>query len=155
MAAAQFEAVINLALLDAEYSLADEPGLVRALGMTFFHIPVIWESPTPENLQQFFKLMRQIEGRRAQSISSLRREHACECFSRALPHASTRLDLYGRDGSSDRRVGTRRGVVSLHTPNIRLRPPVLISRVFRTYLLSSAAVPPTALSRTARVIGTT
>ena len=64
VAAAQFEVVINLALLDAEYSLADEPGLVRALGMTFFHIPVIWESPTPENSQQFFKLMRQIEGRR-------------------------------------------------------------------------------------------
>jgi len=64
VAAAQFEVVINLALLDAEYSLADEPGLVRSLGMTFFHIPVIWESPTQENLQQFFKLMRQVAGRR-------------------------------------------------------------------------------------------
>ena len=64
VAAAGFEVVINLALLDAEYSLADEPGLVRDLGMTFFHIPVIWENPTQENLQQFYTLMRQVEGRK-------------------------------------------------------------------------------------------
>ena len=64
VAAAGFGVVINLALLDAEYSLADEPGLVRELGMTFFHIPVIWECPTQENLQQFFTLMRQVEGRK-------------------------------------------------------------------------------------------
>ncbi len=63
VADAGFEVVINLALLDAEYSLPDEPGLVRSLGMTFFHIPVIWESPTLENLQQFFALMPQVQGR--------------------------------------------------------------------------------------------
>lgn len=64
VADAGFEVVINLALLDAEYSLADEPGLVRSLGMTFFHIPVIWECPTLENLQQFFALMRQVQSRK-------------------------------------------------------------------------------------------
>lgn len=64
VADAGFEVVINLALLDAEYSLPDEPGLVRALGMSFFHIPVIWEQPTLENLQQFFSVMRQVQGRK-------------------------------------------------------------------------------------------
>lgn len=64
VAEAGFEVVINLALLDADYSLPDEPGLVRALGMSFFHIPVIWEQPTLENLQQFFSVMRQVQGRR-------------------------------------------------------------------------------------------
>lgn len=64
VAEAGFEVVINLALLDAEYSLSDEAGLVRSLGMAFFHIPVVWESPTLENLQQFFALMRQVQGRK-------------------------------------------------------------------------------------------
>ena len=64
VADAGFEVVINLALLDAEYSLPDEPGLVHSLGMAFFHIPVTWESPTLENLQLFFTLMRQAQGRK-------------------------------------------------------------------------------------------
>lgn len=63
-AQAGFEVIINLALLDAEYSLPDEPGLSRALGMDFFHIPVIWEAPTQENLQQFFRVMQQMAGRK-------------------------------------------------------------------------------------------
>lgn len=61
---AGFEVVINLALLDADYSLPDEPGLVRSKGMAFFHIPVIWENPTLENLQQFFTVMHQVHGRK-------------------------------------------------------------------------------------------
>jgi len=64
VADAGFEIVINLALLDAEYSLPDEPGLVHGLDMAFFHIPVIWENPTLENLQQFFTLMHQVERRK-------------------------------------------------------------------------------------------
>ena len=64
VAQAGFDVVIDLALLDAEYSLPDEPGLARALGMDFFHIPVIWEAPTQENLQQFFRVMQQVQGRK-------------------------------------------------------------------------------------------
>ena len=64
VAQAGFDAVINLALLDAEYSLPDEPGLARTLGMDFFHIPVILEAPTQENLQQFFRVMQQVQGRK-------------------------------------------------------------------------------------------
>ncbi len=64
VADAGFEVVIDLALLDAEYSLSDGPGLVRALDMAFFHIPVVWENPTLENLQQFFVVMHQVQGRK-------------------------------------------------------------------------------------------
>ena len=64
VAQAGFDVVIDLALLDAEYSLPDEPGLARTLGMDFFHIPVIWEAPTQENLQQFFRVMQQVQGRK-------------------------------------------------------------------------------------------
>lgn len=59
-----FEVVVNLALLDAEYSLPDEPGLVRALGMAFEHVPVIWERPTTDDLRRFFDIMRRHRGRR-------------------------------------------------------------------------------------------
>ena len=64
VAQAGFDVVIDLALLDAEYSLPDEPGLARALGMDFFHIPVIWEAPTQDSLQQFFRVMQQVQGRK-------------------------------------------------------------------------------------------
>ncbi len=63
VAAAGFEVVIDLALLDAEYSLADEPGLVRSLGMDFEHVPVLWEQPTLDNLQDFFAAMQRHAGR--------------------------------------------------------------------------------------------
>lgn len=64
VARAGFEVVIDLALLDADYSLPDEPGLVQHLGMTFCHIPVVWEAPTLANLRDFFEAMRRYEGRR-------------------------------------------------------------------------------------------
>lgn len=64
VAAAGFQVVINLALLDAEYSLPDEAGLVRALGMDFEHIPVIWEQPTLENLREFAVVMQRHAGRK-------------------------------------------------------------------------------------------
>lgn len=63
VAAAGFDVVIDLALLDAEYSLPDEPGLVRSLGMDFEHVPVIWERPTLDNLQNFFAAMQRHAGR--------------------------------------------------------------------------------------------
>jgi protein tyrosine phosphatase (PTP) superfamily phosphohydrolase (DUF442 family) len=63
VAAAGFEVVIDLALLDAEYSLPDEPRLVRSLGMDFEHVPVIWERPTLDNLQDFFAAMQRHAGR--------------------------------------------------------------------------------------------
>lgn len=64
IARAGFQVVIDLALLDADYSLPDEPGLVRSLGMRFVHIPVVWEMPTQEKLLTFFDAMAQHAGQR-------------------------------------------------------------------------------------------
>jgi uncharacterized protein (TIGR01244 family) len=52
------QVVINLALHDdPRYSLADEAGCVRGLGMDYVHIPVRFNAPTEENLRAFIAAM--------------------------------------------------------------------------------------------------
>lgn len=62
-AAAGAQVVINLALHDAPYSLPDERATVEALGMTYEHIPVVWERPTPTDLDAFCAAMERCAGR--------------------------------------------------------------------------------------------
>jgi uncharacterized protein (TIGR01244 family) len=58
IAAAGFDTVINLALHDdARYSLPDEAGTVRGLGMAYEHIPVQFAAPTESDLLAFFAAM--------------------------------------------------------------------------------------------------
>lgn len=64
IAAAGFQVVINLAMPDSLDALADEPALVNSLGMEFEHIPVVWTNPRPSDLQRFFEVMDQWEGKR-------------------------------------------------------------------------------------------
>jgi len=52
--------VINLATLNPRYSLEDEAGLVRSLGMTYCHIPVDWEHPTEGDFEAFEKAVQQL-----------------------------------------------------------------------------------------------
>ncbi len=59
-----FELVINLALPTSDNAIADEADLVRSLGMTYLHIPVVWESPQPEDLARFMDAMDARQGRR-------------------------------------------------------------------------------------------
>jgi protein tyrosine phosphatase (PTP) superfamily phosphohydrolase (DUF442 family) len=54
---AGFELVINLATSNTKYDLEAEAEIVTELGMNYVQIPVIWEEPTPDNLQQFFDTM--------------------------------------------------------------------------------------------------
>ncbi|BBP00661.1 protein tyrosine phosphatase family protein [Sulfuriferula nivalis] len=63
IAAAGFKAVINLALHDdPRYSLPDEAGTVRSLGMGYVHIPVQFSAPTKNDLAEFFAAMKAHEG---------------------------------------------------------------------------------------------
>ena len=63
IAAASYEVVVNLALHDdPRYSLADEAGTVRSLGMDYIHIPVQFASPTAADLATFFQAMDRCEG---------------------------------------------------------------------------------------------
>jgi protein tyrosine phosphatase (PTP) superfamily phosphohydrolase (DUF442 family) len=52
-----YEVVINLGLAEAEYALNDEAAVVRAHGMQYIHLPVIWERPTKLDLERFFKVI--------------------------------------------------------------------------------------------------
>ncbi len=58
IAAAGFTTIINLALHDdPRYSLPDEPGTVKSLGVTYVHIPVQFAAPTEGDLLAFFAAM--------------------------------------------------------------------------------------------------
>jgi len=60
-----FEVIINLALHDdPRYSLPDEAGLVKSLGMEYVHIPVQFGAPTEEDLLAFFSAMEKYQGRK-------------------------------------------------------------------------------------------
>ena len=52
-----YETVINLALPTAENAVPMENSIVTGLGMSHFHIPVIWETPQEEQFRLFVYLM--------------------------------------------------------------------------------------------------
>ena len=54
---AGFERVVFLALTDSHGSIEDEDSIVKGLGMEFVHIPVIWDSPTADDVALFTALM--------------------------------------------------------------------------------------------------
>lgn len=65
IAAAGYEVVVNLALHDdPRYSLVDEAGAVRALGLEYVHIPVRFDAPTERDLAAFFDAMDARRGKR-------------------------------------------------------------------------------------------
>lgn len=49
--------VINLAMPSSEKALQNEPDLVKSLGMEYIGIPVEWENPTRQNLEDFMDSM--------------------------------------------------------------------------------------------------
>jgi len=53
VAQAGYQAVVNLGLHEADYALADERQTVLALGMAYYHIPVIWTSPSIGGFDDF------------------------------------------------------------------------------------------------------
>lgn len=58
IAAAGYSVVINLALHDdPRYSLPDETGCVKSLGMEYVHIPVQFAAPTDDDLRAFMDAM--------------------------------------------------------------------------------------------------
>ena len=53
------QVVINLALTTSQGALENEDNLVRSLGMKYIHIPVEWDNPTRQNLEDFFAAMEE------------------------------------------------------------------------------------------------
>jgi protein tyrosine phosphatase (PTP) superfamily phosphohydrolase (DUF442 family) len=64
LAQAGVACIINLGLLDPRYCLPDEAGLVRSLGVEYYHIPVDFQAPTLEDLTAFLTVMRAVAGQR-------------------------------------------------------------------------------------------
>jgi len=52
-----FKVIFNLGLTDTKYSLADEAASVKKLGLTYHHIPVLFEAPQTGQLLDFVELM--------------------------------------------------------------------------------------------------
>ena len=52
-----YDVVINLATHNSESAIENEGSIVASLGMTYIHIPVPFEAPTPEHLRRFFGFM--------------------------------------------------------------------------------------------------
>ncbi len=59
-----YEVVINLALPTSSNALEDEGAIVTGLGMVYLHLPVLWESPTLEDVSLFFRMMGAVGGRK-------------------------------------------------------------------------------------------
>ena len=57
VAKADIQVVINLALKTSPGALPNEDSLVESLGMKYIHIPVEWNNPTKQNLDDFFAAM--------------------------------------------------------------------------------------------------
>ena len=62
--AAGFEIVINLRTMDTAGAIPHEDEIVRAQGMDYLHLPVVWQAPTSENLDDFFAALRANRGRK-------------------------------------------------------------------------------------------
>lgn len=54
---AGYQIVVNLALPESTNALPEEKQIVESQGMQYIHIPVVWEKPTIENLNDFFSVM--------------------------------------------------------------------------------------------------
>jgi len=52
-----YEVVINLALHNASNSLESEDKVVTDLGLSYFHIPVLFDDPKEEQLQLFLDIL--------------------------------------------------------------------------------------------------
>jgi protein tyrosine phosphatase (PTP) superfamily phosphohydrolase (DUF442 family) len=61
VADAGVKVVINLALRTSPGALPEEDKIVESLGMQYIHIPVEWNNPTQQNLEDFFKAMDMYE----------------------------------------------------------------------------------------------
>ncbi|MBE9190470.1 protein tyrosine phosphatase family protein [Gloeocapsopsis crepidinum LEGE 06123] len=55
--AAGYEVVVNLVPTSTS-AITNEQTIVEDLGMKYVHIPVIWEKPTLEDIERFFKIMQ-------------------------------------------------------------------------------------------------
>ena len=59
-----YECVVNLAMPDHEQSIDREGSIVSSLGMTYVHLPVPFNAPTEEHLEEFSAFMDAMGGKK-------------------------------------------------------------------------------------------
>ena len=59
-----YTAVINLAPGDEDNALAGEEDLLAALGLDYFHIPMVWNNPKPEEFTAFCAVMEKVRDKK-------------------------------------------------------------------------------------------
>ena len=59
-----FDTVINIAMDDSGGAIPEEEKIITGYGLTYHHIPVVWESPQQYQLDQFFDLMDTKKGQK-------------------------------------------------------------------------------------------
>jgi len=64
IAAAGYEFVINLAMPNSDNAIPEEGYIVTARRMTYVHLPVPFDKPTPGQLKTFFNLMAAFSGKK-------------------------------------------------------------------------------------------
>jgi uncharacterized protein (TIGR01244 family) len=57
-----YQVIINLGLANGKYALGDEAASVKALGLTYHHIPVQFDDPQLDELRSFVALMNKHAG---------------------------------------------------------------------------------------------
>jgi protein tyrosine phosphatase (PTP) superfamily phosphohydrolase (DUF442 family) len=59
LAANGYQVIVNLGLLNTKYALKDESASVTALGLEYYHLPILFDDPKTEDLLAFIKIMGQ------------------------------------------------------------------------------------------------
>ena len=95
--AAGYDVVINLAMTDSTSALPNEAELVGAHGMDYVHIPVVWDSPTAEDLERFFTVLDNNRERRTFVHCALNMRVSCFVFLYRVLHLGIPVETARKD----------------------------------------------------------
>lgn len=91
-----YKVIINLALTGTKYSLPDEAASVAGLGLTYHHIPVQFDNPQLQELEDFLGLMKR--HRDEKILVHCAANYRASCFTGLYLLATRQLD---RDDMDD------------------------------------------------------
>jgi uncharacterized protein (TIGR01244 family) len=90
VADAGYKVVINLGLTGAKYSLPDEAAFAAGLGLNYHHIPVQFDGPQLEELEDFLGLMAQHQGEKI--LVHCAANYRASCFTGLYLLATQQID---------------------------------------------------------------
>ena len=97
LAESGFDAVINLAPSSSINAIADERDRLQAHGLRYVHIPVKWEAPSAENLQEFFSAMEELPERKVFVHCAMNKRVSAFVFLHRVLHQNMAPEIASRD----------------------------------------------------------